>query len=211
MLLMPPLAVSFNSNHTQAHTESKAKIRVACIGDSITELSGYPDYAKQALGDNYVVGNFGACGTTVSLDSENPFIQSLAYKLAKDFQPDIAIVMLGTNDASPNFNDYQGRFVADYLALLNALKSLASKPRIWIVRPTHVFGENWLSSQVFSMMVIPAVDEVAKQANLPLIDVYSATNNPNLFYDGVHPNDAGAKIIADVICRAIIKANTTLD
>jgi hypothetical protein len=40
----------------------KAPIRVACIGDSITE-GGYPQqYLAPLLGSGYVVGNFGASG-----------------------------------------------------------------------------------------------------------------------------------------------------
>jgi Lysophospholipase L1 and related esterases len=203
---MPHLNESPNS---QLHkTCEQPKTRIACIGDSITELSGYPNYAKQALGDSYAVGNFGACGTTVSLDSENPYMRSRAYALAKDFQPDIAIVMLGTNDANSNFYCCQSSFVADYSVLLDAIKRLSSKPKVWVVRPPHVFDETWLNGHVLSIEVIPAVDEVAKQTGLPVIDVYSATDNPKLFFDGVHPNDEGAKIIADVIYHAIIKTKS---
>ena len=47
-------------------------LRVACIGDSITEGSGYPDNLRMLLGTNYTVGNFGVSGSTVSLKSVNP-------------------------------------------------------------------------------------------------------------------------------------------
>lgn len=199
--MMPP-AVSIDSNYNKAKSEKRGKTRVACIGDSITELSGYPNHAKQRLGDGYAVGNFGACGTTVSLDTENPYIHSRAYTLAKDFQPDIAIVMLGTNDANQHFS--QSRFVADYMLLLDSLKRLSSEPRVWVVKPPHVFDEVWLSGHVMDTEVIPVIEETAKQAQLPVIDVYSVTDNPGLFFDGVHPNDEGAGIIANVICQAIL-------
>jgi lysophospholipase L1-like esterase len=114
--------------------------------------------------------------------------------------------MLGTNDANPGFCDYRDRFVADYLLLIEGLKSLASKPKVWIARPPHVFDESWLSGHFLTMGVIPAVDEAAKQAKLPLIDVYSATDKSNLFFDGVHPNDDGAKIIAEVMLQTIINS-----
>lgn len=181
------------------------KSRVACIGDSITELSGYPNILQQSLGDSFTVGNFGACGTTVSLDSESPYMQSRAYTSAKDFQPDHAVVMLGTNDANPNFDSHYSGFVADYLLLIEALKAIASKPKVWLVRPPYVFDESWLSGRVLSSIIIPAVDEVAKQAKRPVIDVYSATDNPGLFFDGVHPNDEGAETIANVIHQTILR------
>lgn len=198
---MPPCSESLNSHVNNEPTCAQAKTRVACIGDSITELSGYPNILQQLLGDSFVVGNFGACGTAVSLDSESPYLKSPAYAGAKGFQPNLAMVMLGTNDAYPNFDS--SRFVADYLSLLESLKSLSSKPQVWVVRPPHVFDEVWLSGRVLSTGIIPAVDEAAKQAKLPVIDAYSATCNPNLFFDGVHPNDEGAKIIAKAIWQAI--------
>jgi acyl-CoA thioesterase I len=199
---MPPRSELLNSHYNNKLTRAQRKTAVACIGDSITELSGYPNHAKQKLGDGYIVGNFGACGTTVSLDSESPYMQSRPYVSAKDFQPDIAIVMLGTNDANPNFN--RGCFVADYLLLLDALKHFSCKPKIWVVKPPHIFDETWLSGHIMNTEVIPSIEAVAKQTDLPLIDTYFVTDNPNLFFDGVHPNDEGAKIIADVICQAIL-------
>jgi hypothetical protein len=110
--------------------------------------------------------------------------------------------MLGTNDANQHFS--QSRFVADYMLLLDSLKRLSSEPRVWVVKPPHVFDESWLSGHVLTMGVIPAVDEAAKLAKLPLIDVYSATDKSNLFFDGVHPNDDGAKIISEVMLQTII-------
>jgi lysophospholipase L1-like esterase len=191
------------SDKTTIHLSDRA--RVTFLGDSITELSGYPNHTKHTIGDNYIVGNFGACGTTISLDSENSYFHSQAFIQAKEFKPTIAVVMLGTNDAKPNCEDSTSHFAADYIALLDELKSLMSKPKIWVVRPPHIFDEAWLSGRVLSMNILPAIDEAAKQANLPLIDVYSAMDKPELFFDGVHPNDVGAKIIADVICQAITK------
>lgn len=199
---MLPYSESLNSRLSRKLACAQEKTKVACIGDSITELSGYPNYLKQRLGESYVVGNFGACGTTVSLDSETPYMHSRAYALAKDFEPDVAIVMLGTNDANSSFS--QSRFVADYLLLLEAIKQYANGPKVWVVRPPHVFDETWLSGHVLSTGVIPAVEVAAKQASLQLIDVYSKTDNSRLFFDGVHPNEEGARIISDVICQAIL-------
>ena len=61
------------------------KIKIACIGDSITELSGYPEMAQQILGMNYIIGNFGASGTTVLFNSEYPYIRQEAFIEAKRF------------------------------------------------------------------------------------------------------------------------------
>lgn len=200
---MPHSIESLNSPLNKTQPCAQTQTRIACIGDSITELSGYPNILQQKLGSSFVVANFGACGTSVSLDSESPYLKSPAYTSAIEFQHNLAIVMLGTNDATSNF--CSSRFIADYNSLLEALKSLSSHPKVWVVRPPHVFNELWLSGHILSNEIIPAVDEAAKQAKLPVIDVYSATDNRNLFFDGVHPNDEGAKVIVEVIHQAIIR------
>ena len=57
----------------QSGTDEKSPpaIRVACVGDSITVGSNYPNYLWMLLGSDYVVGNFGVGSTTVSLHSRN--------------------------------------------------------------------------------------------------------------------------------------------
>ena len=183
----------------------KIQIRVACLGDSITELSGYPHMVSKRLGNNYVVGNFGACGTSVLLDSESPYIYSEALSQAKNFHPDIAIIMLGTNDAICSFEQNELAFIEDYLMLVVNVQSFDSKPVVWIVKPPPIFGDGmWLNSTVLSYKVIPAIMKVATRANLQVIDVYSALDNVCFFNDGVHPNCEAAKVIAEIVCQAIV-------
>jgi peptidoglycan/LPS O-acetylase OafA/YrhL len=52
--------------------------------------------------------------------------------------------------------------------------------------------------------------ESAREANLPIIDVYSAlASYPNYFPDGVHANSAAAELIANEVYKAIISQNTS--
>ena len=44
-------------------------IRVACVGDSITQITKYTADLQAELGSNYTVGNFGVSGSTVSLST----------------------------------------------------------------------------------------------------------------------------------------------
>jgi acyl-CoA thioesterase I len=60
-----------------------------------------------------------------------------------------------------------------------------------------------LSNQILEQRIIPSLEHIANSAGLPLIDVYSALNSARFFFDGVHPNDNGARIIAEVVCRAL--------
>ena len=81
------------------------------------------------LGANYTVGNFGVGGSTASLDSENPYMNESAFQDAKEFQPNIVIIMLGTNDANPLIRPNNGSFVDDYVKLVEEFQALSSKPQ----------------------------------------------------------------------------------
>jgi lysophospholipase L1-like esterase len=187
------------------------KIRVACIGDSITNGTYYPDDLWMLLGTNYTVGNFGVGGTTASLDSESPYMNTSAFQDAKEFQPNIVIIMLGTNDANRRIRPNNASFVADYDHLVGEFQALPSKPSIYLVKPPPVFCNGTTpSAEYFRDTVIPTIEQAANQTNLPIIDVYSAlANSSSYFRDGVHPNEEGAVLIANVIYEAITSQNKT--
>lgn len=181
------------------------KIRVACVGDSITEGTDYPADLWMLLGANYSVGNFGVGGSAVSLDSGKPYMKESAFQEAKAFQSNIVVIMLGANDASPINSNGNVSFVEDYVKLVRAFQALSTKPKIFIVKPPPVFSNGTgLNPEYFADTVIPSVEEVAKQTNLPIIDVYSAlANSSEAFPDGVHPTAEGAQLIANTIYTAI--------
>ena len=141
----------------------------------------------------------------VSLDSDCAYVHSEAFVEATNFKPDIAVVMLGTNDANLSLKESHTNFVEDYLMLIEKLQAFESKPRVWIVKPPPIFNETLgYSTEGLAKGVIPAIEEVARRAEVPIIDVYSALTNSRYFLDGVHPNDEGAKVIARVVCQAIV-------
>ena len=186
----------------QPKTDHEYEKRVALIGDSITELSTYPHYLAKLLGSAYAIGNFGVCGTTIALDSTNPYMYNEALIEAKKSEPDIVVIMLGTNDAEENI--FQANFVADYLVLIETFTTLEKKPTVYLVKPPPIFS-SWggLSSQVLTLEIIPAIEQIAKTANLFSIDVFSVLQNPGYFFDGVHPNDSGGKLIAEAVHHAL--------
>lgn len=189
------------NNPAQVQRQKQSQpTRVACIGDSITEAPQYPQELQRLLGGNYVVGNFGVCGTTVIFDSYTAYIEQPAFEAAKTFQPKMVVIMLGTNDALSGIQEGRSRFVADYLRLIEEFKALESSPKVWLVLPPPIFGDFGQSIDY----VVSLVREVAEKACLSTIDVYSAlANRPELFVDGVHPNEAGALVIARQIHKAI--------
>ncbi|MCL4430231.1 MAG: GDSL-type esterase/lipase family protein [Chloroflexi bacterium] len=199
-------AGAFTVQTVQNQKSPAAPVRVACVGDSITEGSDYPSDLWMLLGSNYTVGNFGHGGTTVSLDAPTPYMRQAAFQEAKDFEPGIVVIMLGTNDALPSFQIYNATFVADYLELVGEFQALQSKPQIWLVLPPPILHNGTgLSTQFFSQNVIPNIEEAANRTNLPTINLYAAlSNRPDCFPDGVHPNVEGSQLIANEVYKAII-------
>jgi alpha-L-fucosidase 2 len=193
---------------------SSRPIRVACVGDSLTESTEYPCDLMNKLGDNYVLCNFGISATTVTLTSESSYMDSTLFQSALDFKPDIVIIMLGTNDARPELFPFNTTFVDDYITLIRDFQKLSSKPEIWLVLPPPIFSEQSgaISPKYFEQVILPGIRQVADETNLPVIDVYSRLiDYPEYFPDGVHPtkttenggNEPAAQIIATTIYKAI--------
>jgi lysophospholipase L1-like esterase len=184
---------------------SSDKIRVACVGDSITGGTYYPDDLWMLLGSNYTVDNFGVGGTAASLDSISPYMHQIQFQRAKQFQPNIVIIMLGTNDANAIITPNNGSFVSSYVRLVEAFQELSTPPKIWLVKPPPVFSNGSTPSAEFlETNIIPGVEQVAQLTNTPVIDVHSALSNCSQFFpDGVHPDPDGSQLIANEIYRVI--------
>ena len=180
-------------------------IRVACVGDSITAITGYPSDLQSQLGPKYLVGNFGVNGSTVLLDSWKPYMNQSEFQDALDFKPNIVIILLGTNDDLEMLRPSNASFQEDYAKLISAFQKLDSKPQIWIVTPPPIFSNSTdLSSPYLSGVIVPKIEDLANKMSLPLIDVYSAFGkHSDYFVDGVHPNSQGAALIASTVCQAI--------
>ncbi len=186
-------------------TGQASPVRVACVGDSITAITGYPSDLQSLLGPGYVVDNFGVNGSTVQLDSWKPYMDQPEFQQALDFKPNIVIIMLGTNDDLEMLRPSNASFEQDYIKLIAAFQQLQSKPRIWIVKPPPIFSNSTdLSIPYFGGVIISKIDELANKTNLPVIDVYTAFgNHSDYFVDGVHPNSQGAALIASEVYKAI--------
>jgi lysophospholipase L1-like esterase len=191
--------LSFNS------TKDSSLIRVACVGDSITAITGYPSDLQSLLGSEYSVGNFGVNGSTVLLDSWKPYMNQSEFQQAQDFKPNIVIIMLGTNDDLEMLRPSNSSFEEDYAKLINAFQQLESKPKIWIVTPPPIFSNSSdLSSSYLTGVIIPKIEDLANKMNLPIINVYTAFGgHSDYFVDGVHPNAQGAALIASEVYKAI--------
>ena len=160
------------------------------------------------LGTNYTMGNFGVGGATASLESDKPYMNQIEFQGAKQFKPNIVVIMLGTNDAYPSRQKSLNNFTNDYEKLAGSFQALSSKPKIFLVIPPPVFnaalGPN---NTILLGGVIPRITQAATELGLPTVDVYTPLmNHADYFWDGVHPNSNGAKIIATQIYNAILES-----
>ncbi|MDD4922050.1 MAG: GDSL-type esterase/lipase family protein [Bacteroidales bacterium] len=189
-------------------------IKIACIGNSITDGSGlknpsteaYPYVLQQLLGSGYEVRNFARSGTTVLQHGDNPYIKTLKFQEAKKFNPDIVTIKLGTNDTrTPNI-PLLSEFEKDLNALIDTFSLLPSKPKIYLCVPVPVYrtGAFTITNEVLVKSIIPVIKRVARKRKIELIDLYAKLSHHESFFpDNVHPNKEGAELIAKTIYKAL--------
>ena len=197
----------------QTPTAAPAKIRVACVGDSITQgvfvdqSVRWTTVLQSDLGPRYDVENYGVSGTTLIKSGDSPYWKQAALGQAVAFQPNIVLIMLGTNDSKPqNLPAHPGEFGPDLKALIAQFTALPTHPKVWLVLPIPVFanGLAGISEGVLAGTIRPAIREVARQTKCPVIDlVPTLAPHPEDSLDHVHPNPAGHKLIGDSIAADI--------
>ena len=182
-------------------------VRVACIGDSITAGAGasdrkttsYPPVLAQLLGEGYEVKNFGIGGRTLLKNGDRPYWNEKLFQESQDFQPDIVVLKLGTNDTKPmNWDKYGVELEGDLREMINIYKNLPSKPKVYVCYPVWVVNDNMtIRESILVEHVIPTIYKVAKELNVSIIDLHSTLYGmPQLVPDGVHPNDLGYVLMA---------------
>lgn len=201
----------------QAHSEStNSKIKVACVGNSITygmklkdrEKESYPSVLQSMLGEEYEVGNFGKNGATLLFKGHRPYISEKEFKEALDFNPDIMVVHLGINDTDPrDFPEYGDFFVKDYVALIDSFKKENPSLRVIIANlsPIHARHYRFKSgTRAWRDSIRNLVPIVANETGADLIDFELALRDEeNLIPDGIHPDKNGAKLLAKEVYSAI--------
>ncbi|MEY4818264.1 MAG: hypothetical protein RLZZ23_1037 [Verrucomicrobiota bacterium] len=186
-------------------------IKVACVGDSITQGAGaksgqsYPSQLQALLGDGYKVGNFGVSGRTLLKKGDFPYWKEKKYQDALAMEPAIVVIMLGTNDTKPQNWKFEAEFDADYRELVKSFQALKSKPKVFVCRPVPVPGQgNYGINEENIQKEIPRVDALAKELGCGVIDMHAAlAKTPELLPDRVHPNTAGAGEMAKAAAKAI--------
>lgn len=208
------------------------KIKVACIGDSITygwllenrERDAYPAQLQRMLDEKfpgeYDVRNFGAPGRgvyshTLFWDTCRAFRSMPEHLAALAWRPDIVICNLGANDWEEIEKERdgtleRGRFQREYLTLLDDYRALDSKPDIWIwtrlapLTPPHV---------QYGLPCIPLLnaelEKVAEKARTGAIDIFTPLTHRKdwaVMGDGIHPTPEGSGALAEVTFQAVFSS-----
>jgi lysophospholipase L1-like esterase len=191
---------------------------VSCVGDSITAGylgtpgKSYPDVLRGLLGSRYHVQNFGKPGATL-LHTQAGYTTTVEYGASTTAAAGGAgnvVIQLGTNDSKPGFWTPQNKalFVSQCEDLVAHYQTLASAPRVWVNLPPPANSNNLYSidGSVLHEQIAPLLKQCAGDRHAGIIDVYSALLPyfPLDFPDGVHPNDAGAALIALAVQHALM-------
>ncbi|GAA4438715.1 hypothetical protein GCM10023188_34470 [Pontibacter saemangeumensis] len=188
---------------------AQSKVKVACVGNSITEGSGlqktYPQVLQELLGEQYEVRNYGMGGRTLLKKGDYPFWNETKYEEVLAWNPDIVIIKLGTNDTKPQNWQYKDEFVKDYVKFVKSFKKLPSDPQVYIAYPVPVFEDKFgISKAVMDNEVLPAIKKIARKTKVNTIDLYKPfLGKADLTYDGIHPNDEGAALLAQEVYKAL--------
>ena len=190
-------------------------VRVACIGNSITEgfgidmkaKYGYPAQLQQLLGNDYWVKNFGVSSRTLLNKGDYPYMNETAWRDALAFRPDIVVIKLGTNDSKPENWQYGAEFQQNLEQMIKTLyEKVGANTKIFLCTPIPAFKSTWnISDEVITDKIIPIQKAVAKKYGLKVIDLHTlyANDGDKMLDDGIHPDAKGARRMAEIIAGVL--------
>jgi sialate O-acetylesterase len=184
-------------------------IKIACVGNSVTYGYGlvnpaqesYPAQLQKMLGAQYNVLNFGHSGATLLKNGHNPYYRTPEFKGLINAKPDVAIIHLGLNDTDPrDWPDYRQYFEADYAWLIDTIRKVNPRVKVFICRLTPIFSGHprfKSGTRDWYWQIQNLIPLIAKANHVDLIDFNKPLyNRPDLFADNLHPDREGASILA---------------
>lgn len=213
----------------------KEKTMILCLGDSITyglkasdTKKSYPSVLGNLLGEKYTVKNFGRNGATAinrqdyAENKPSPYKKSPEYREAIVAEADIAILMLGMNDANPTHSwNLPDGILSEEMeeAYENGLKELIrdfegqpSEPLVILVEITpmkrqksEVFSEDYVIHFTDNLIRLRERQrKVSDERNIRLIETEALLDKAEYFDDGCHLTDAGYRRLAEIIAEGLL-------
>ncbi|MBN8246287.1 MAG: hypothetical protein J0L84_02445, partial [Verrucomicrobia bacterium] len=143
-------------------------------------------------------------GATASRNGDLPWVGTPEFQALEAFQPEVILLMLGTNDTKPQ--NWKGReaFETEYRSLVATLRAVKGRPKLWACFPPPVYKDEWGITAETLEEVIDATEVACDRDRVPLIDINDAlTGHAAMFPDGIHPNATGAELIATTVYQAV--------
>ncbi len=146
--------------------------KVAIIGNSITEgtflknpsENSYPGQLAKMLPAGWEVGNFGVSGRTMLKKGDFPIWKEQKFKNALNFQPNMVVIMLGTNDSKPYNWVHGDDFYADYISMIDTFENLPSHPKVIVCYPPKAFTHAYnINDSVIHDEIIPIIQNGCKR------------------------------------------------
>jgi len=200
------------------------------LGDSITEGHGTTGPEKvfhQVVKEKYKLNhayNYGVGGSRIARQivpwKENTKVD-LTFEVraeVMDRKVDAVVVFGGTNDYGHGDAPFGSLGSEDIFTFCGAVNSLISKlkrdypdAKIVFMTPLHRLNETEPSEPDGKILedYVNAIRETCKMRDISVIDLFEMDPldpaDPDLVPDGLHPNDKGHEIMAQVIAEELLK------
>lgn len=162
----------------------REKVKVACIGDSLTaghtwSNEAYPVYLQQYLGEErFTINNYGINGVSITGYGgswDNPdqrYILKQEFTNSKNWEPDVIVMCLGTNDGT-NWASAEATFVDYYHVLVDAYKdALPNAQWVFMVSPPCKEPNAYsINNEAMREHVNPVQRAIAREYDFPEIDL----------------------------------------
>lgn len=197
---------------------------IVTLGDSITYGSGVKDTRKtdtweykleRRLAGAWQVLNYGVSGATLQDEGDCPYWlgEKRFPQAALALNPEIVILMLGTNDSKPH-NWNRERYEAQLNQRVKELRATASVKRLILLCPPFCCPVDGAEDVAFDIKnetirdeIRPIVKQCAADNQVECVDLYALTEgHPEMFVDGVHPNSLGNFFIAKHLHEYLTKS-----
>jgi lysophospholipase L1-like esterase/pimeloyl-ACP methyl ester carboxylesterase len=190
--------------------------KIVFVGASITygalidhrELNSYPAQLQKLLGESFQVTNLGVSSCTMLRKGDYSYWNRPEFFKALNIQPDIVFIDLGGNDSKLINRGFLHEFAQDCGEMVEKFRELNSKPRVILLLPVVSFVEDTTGiwDPVLVHSIIPAIQQVAFDKNVEVIDLHSLlVNRPELFPDRIHPNLEGATLTAQKLYKYLVE------
>ncbi|TWU00288.1 Acetylxylan esterase precursor [Botrimarina colliarenosi] len=193
-------------------------LRVACVGASVTFGRGLPNRRVQCypavlqrLADErfgaggWLVRNFGYSGATVSRGSNEPYWQTPSFTAATRFEPQLVLMMLGTNDAQFANEAARQTLAADLVDLVEHFRQFGAE--VLVADPPPAFPPvAEIDFDALRDEVRPTIRRVVGEIGAPLVDFLTPLADTAAdFPDGLHPTAPVAERIAQIAFEALLE------